>query len=385
MSGRLLILGGSGILSTDVCRRALEMGYEITCITRGTRDFALPKGLKKITGNINNLKELENKLDSDYDAVLDFLSFDVTQLESKLAILGSICRQYIFVSSATVYSTEDKILKESSPLMNEYWDYGKGKIECENYLRTNYKQLGITYTIIRPYVTYGNTRIPFGIIPEVRYWSLANRILVGKPILLWDDGAAICTITHTTDFAKGFVGLINNPNAYNAEFHITSNEEMTWKKVLCKTAYALGKDPIIFSANTQDIIKILPEYRSILLGDKARDRIFDNSKICNTVSEFKNFKLFEEGIKETIEYYQRNDYERKIDYVWDGRVDRAIIKLAKKDGQHIDKSKIKFSSSELKVNLKDRFDYCAGRYWFLIKARNFYYKIKHLLINIRRK
>lgn len=60
------------------------------------------------------------------------------------------------------------------------------------------------------------------------------------------------------------------------------------------------KKPIVFSASTDDIIKVLPEYSGVLLGDKARDRIFDNSKIVDAAPDFRNFKPFAVGIAETI-------------------------------------------------------------------------------------
>lgn len=372
---KILILGGSGILSSDVCRVALSKGYDVTCLTRGTRDFALPQGVKSIHGDANKLFEIEDKLDHSYSAVYDFLTLNVDQLKSKLEVLGSRCKQYFFVSSATVYEISDDKVKEDSPLGNQFWDYGKDKIKCEEFLR-EFKKDGFNYTIIRPYVTYGNTRIPFGVISNGRYWSLANRIINKKPILLWDNGQAICTLTHTTDFAKGFVGLTGNIKAFNEAFHITSDETLSWKEVLEYVCRALGCEADIVSASTDDIIKELPEFKGVLLGDKARNRIFDNTKIKETVGEFRDFVPFETGIKWTIDYYRAHDIERKIDYMWDGKVDRAIIHLSKKLKISIDKSKIHFLNDEGKASFKDRIQYMIGRYKLLGLLYDFLKKVK---------
>ena len=373
---KILILGGSGILSLDVLKECLKRNYEITCITRGTRDYRFPEGIKILHGNVYQIETILDKVEDKYDAILDFLSFEANQLKYKLDYLGNKCDQYFFVSSSVAYSFEDDIITENTKLGNEYWDYGSNKVECEDFLRKNYKKYGISYTIIRPYITYGKTRIPFGIIPvSGEYWTLANRIINNKPILMWDNGIARCTLTNTEDFARAFVDLIGNPKAYNEAYHITSNEVLTWADVLQSLEKALGKSSVVFSKPTEEIIKFLPEYSGVLLGDKARNRIFDNSKIVNDAPSFRNLKPFEVGIAETIKNYQENPVERTMNYEWDGRIDWAIIQLAKQDGDNIDLSKLKFMPSENTVHLKDRYSYLCGRYPIIGKVNRITKKI----------
>lgn len=365
---KILILGGSGILSLDVLKECLKRDYHVTCVTRGTRDHRFPKGVNIIHGNISQLETVANKLDNDYDVILDFLSFDVKGLKYKLDFLAYRCKQYFFVSSSVAYSFEDEVITENTRLGNAYWDYGSNKVKCEEFLRKNYKRYGIIYTIIRPYITYGKTRIPFGIIPvSGEYWTLANRIINNKPILMWDAGNAKCTLTSTEDFARGLVDLICNPKAYNEAYHITSNEVLTWAEVLDYLGKELNAKPDIFSMPTDQIIKILPEYTGVLLGDKAKDRIFDNSKITEAAPSFRNLKPFSVGISETIKNYQENAIERTINYEWDGRIDWAIVKLAKENGENIDKSRLVFRPAEKKVRMIDKYAYYRGRYAILGK------------------
>lgn len=364
---KVLLLGGTGILSTDVCKYAISQGYEVTCINRGNRSFALPDGAKSIIGDVNYLDTIEEKLEVFYDVVFDFLSYNVKQLEKKITFFDKKCKQYFFISSATAYKIDKNPITENTPLGNQYWDYGQNKVECENYLYLIKKRLSCQFTIIRPYVTYGNTRIPFAIIPDGCYWSLANRIIGEKPILLWDGGKATCTITHTSDFARGVVGLIGKESSFGEAFNVTSNESLTWKEVLLKIGNALSMEPVVFSAPTDEIIKQMPEYRGTLLGDKARNRVFNNSKITGIVPEFVNTKPFSKGIEETIAYYKCHENERNIDYLWDGKVDRVIIYLSKQFGINVDKSCLKFFSTEAKVSLKDRIRYYIGKYRFLFK------------------
>lgn len=363
---KILILGGSGILSLDVLKESLNRNIEVTCITRGNRDYRIPQGVKIIHGDIHNLGEILPKLDNHYDAILDFLTFNVEELKDKLNYLSYLCTQYIFVSSATAYSFQDEVITENTPLGNEYWSYGEQKVQCELFLKQNAKLYEVKYTIIRPYITYGKTRIPFAIIPDGQYWSLANRILNKKPILLWDDGKALCTLTNTKDFAHGFVDLIMNENAYDEDFHITSDEVLSWKQVLNEIGKALGEIPIVFSANTEDIINLLPEYRGILRGDKARNRIFDNSKIKRVAPSFQNYIPFSKGIVETIQNYESNPKEQSINYKWDGRIDRTI-NILKKSYRIKKQYKLSFAFKKGNFSLKNFLRYLWGKYPELFK------------------
>ncbi len=368
----ILVLGGSGILSSAVCKEALGRGISVTCVTRGNRDFALPKGVVSVRGDINRIDLFINKIDSFYDAVIDFLTLDLDGLKYKLSFLGKLTNQYFFVSSATAYKFVDGKITEDTPLENQYWEYGQNKAICEKYLKDFCSGVLLKYTIIRPYITYGNTRIPFAIISNGRYWSLAARILNEKPIIMWDKGNAICTLTHTKDFANGFVDLIGNENAYNMAFHITSDETFRWIEVLGYIEDALGKKSTVFPVETKEIISILPEFAGVLLGDKARNRIFDNSLIKRTAPSFRDFKPFRVGIKETVEYYLNNQNERQIDYLWDGRMDFAIKKIARQKG--IKGLKVSFCPYEQTITIRDYFKYLVGRYSILYWV---YSSIKH--------
>lgn len=377
---KILIFGGSGILSLDVLKECLKRNYTLTCITRGNRDYRLPDGVKIIHGDINYLGDILPQLENSYDAVLDFLSFDVQGLKNKLDHISSRCSQYIFVSSSVAYSFDDVVITENTRLGNDYWDYGSNKVRCESFIKEHADDYGIKYTIIRPYITYGKTRIPFGIIPvSGEYWSLANRIINHKPILMWDNGQAKCTLTHTEDFAKGFVDLIGNDKSFNEAYHITSGEVLTWKNVLDTIGNVLKTTPIIFSAPTEKIIQVLPEYKGVLEGDKARDRIFDNSKIKSVAPTFKNMKPFQIGIAETIQNYLNNPIERTIDYEWDGRIDRAILKLARSLNYKIDKEELKFASTENEKKVENKVSYICGRYPLTRRLLKLFLKLIHAI------
>lgn len=350
---KILLIGGTGVLSTDIRELSVKKGYEVFILNRGKHKTKnTNNNVKVIIGNIRNIEETKKALkDYYFDVVIDFLSFGLKDLKGTLEIFNGKCDQFMFISSATAYRKTEKgeKIKEDYELNNDDWEYADNKKQCELYLEENYKKNKQKYTIIRPYVTYSDARIPFAIIPHDEQWTLANRILNDKPIVLWDNGQATCTLTSTKDFAVGVVGLFKNEKAYNEAFHITTDYTLTWYEALQYIGNALGKKVIVADIPTKFIIKEMPDVKGVLLGDKGIDREFDNTKIKKVVPEFDAQIKFEDGIKSTIKFYKENKFMQDINYKWDARIDNLIEKY-RKDNQNFIKN---FDKNSIKCNYKN--------------------------------
>ena len=95
---KILILGGTGILTTDVCRYAISKGYDVSILNRGKRKYAISRGATLIEGDIraDSADELRTKIGSQgYDVVFDALSFEPRHIEKKFQWLKGLCDQYI--------------------------------------------------------------------------------------------------------------------------------------------------------------------------------------------------------------------------------------------------------------------------------------------------
>ena len=72
---KVLLLGGTGTLSSAVLKCALTKGYEITVMNRGSKNKTLPKDILTIVCDFHNSDDVRLKLkDSKFDVVVDFLS-----------------------------------------------------------------------------------------------------------------------------------------------------------------------------------------------------------------------------------------------------------------------------------------------------------------------
>lgn len=353
---RLLVVGGTGVISFAVVNEALKQGWKVTCINRGiSHTQTLSRDVEQIISDYHHETLIREKLEGRiFDAVLDVLCYTEKDIEYSVSLFKDHCKQYLFFSSAEAYNKPkyaDVIYNEDADLVNPLWSYSINKAKCEERLKKLAKKENLTYTIIRPAITYGNTRIPYGVMPSYGYHgTIIQRILNDKPILLWNDGKALAQITRVEDFAVGLVGLLGNPKAYNQAYHICGDEVHTWKEVIEVLGQILGKQPKYFNLSSNDLAMEMQGLKELIQGGRAISQHLDNSKLKEAVPEFKTSISLYDGIKKTVDYYQSNNYLLGIDYAFDAQWDR----IAKKYGYS---SPLKFVDYMHSSSLKNKIIY----------------------------
>ena len=183
--------------------------------------------MKLLQADINDEARVAKLIaDLSFDVVADFIAFEPEQLERDYRLFQGKTKQFIFISSASAYQTplSDYRITEGTPLSNPLWAYSRNKIACEEYLMKQYREQGFPITIIRPSHTYDERSIPLGVHGTKGSWQVAKRMLENKPVIIHGDGTSLWTMTHNSDFAKGFIGLMGNLHAIGESVHITSDE-----------------------------------------------------------------------------------------------------------------------------------------------------------------
>lgn len=323
---KVLIFGGTGRISKEVVEFLLESQNDVYCLTRGneSRKIFVDDRAKMIQADIRNKEYCIKLLDGVFfDVVIDFISYTADNLKNKLEIVKDNFIQYIFISSATVYEPGNYVHTEfNSKLSNVGLDYSKNKILAEQYLEQYFRTSDKYYTIVRPYVTYGNTRIPYPIVPidNMREYSLVKRLLNGEKIPLLNINNKV-TLTHSKDFARGLCGLLMNEKAFNEAFHITSDKSYSWEEVLDTCGRILGHSILKVNCEVDELLRVMPEYREILVFDKANNWMFDNSKIKLVVPDFICRIELEEGLKEMLEFYSKTSENFLRDEIFETKLD----------------------------------------------------------------
>ncbi|OKP87710.1 NAD-dependent dehydratase [Paenibacillus helianthi] len=327
---KVLFIGGTGLISEAVSKLAVERGIELYLFNRGQRDEFVPEGAKVIQGDIRHPQEAAEVLDSyEFDVVVDWIAFTPEHVQNDIQLFTGKTKQYIFISSASAYQKpqQNYLITEETPLANPYWQYSRDKIACEQLLLKAYTNSGFPATIVRPSHTYGVTAIPAALTSWAHPWSLVDRIRKGLPVVIHGDGTSLWTLTHNTDFAKGFVGLLGQPGTIGEAVHITSDESLNWNQIYAAIGKAAGHEPQVVHISTDFITAFTPPGTADgLIGDQAVSSVFDNSKIKRLVPEFAATVPFAEGIKRSVEWFEQHPELCTIDTEWGTMVDNLIAK-----------------------------------------------------------
>lgn len=323
---KVLLIGGTGNISSSVSHLILEKGYSLTILNRGKRETI--EGAEHLNADINDKSALKDVLKNrTWDVVASFITFNEADVIRDISAFQGRTGQFIFVSSASCYQkpVTSYPITESVPLNNPYSEYAQNKISAEETFMKAYRETGFPVTIVRPSHTYA-TRFPLPVGGGNEY-TIIDRMKKGLPIISPGDGTSLWTITHSDDFAKGFTGLFSLQKAIGNAYHITSDEVLTWDDIYKTIGKAIGVDPIIIHAPADIIALEDPDAVANLIGDKKWSLIFDNSKIKNAVPDFCCTIPFSIGIRRTLSWFEEKEERRIISAKTNRTIDGVIKRM----------------------------------------------------------
>jgi nucleoside-diphosphate-sugar epimerase len=232
----------------------------------------------------------------------------------------------VLISSCSCYQKppRDFRIDERTPLENPFWPYARLKIACEEVALRAGRERGVPVTIVRPSLTYGDSRIPGAYHNSAHSWTTAARMLSGKPVIVHGDGTGLWQVTHAADFAKGFVAVLGRKETHGEAYNITTDEVLTWDRIVVTLAETLGVQAKLVHVATDFIAKFDPARAEGLYGDKCHSVVIDNTKIKRLSPGFAATIPLREGLKRTIEWFRADPARQTVDAAFDALVDRII-------------------------------------------------------------
>lgn len=329
---KALLIGGTGTISMAITRLlASKKDWDVYLLNRGSRRAEVPETVRWIQADISDEEAVRQALvGMKFDCVCEFIGFVPEQVQRDIRLFTGKTKQYIYISSASAYHkpAKDYRITEGTALANPYWQYSRDKIACEEILMKAYREHGFPVTIVRPSHTYDNRNVPLGVHGSNGSYQVLKRMLEGKPVIIHGDGTSLWTMTHNSDFAVGYVGLMGNPHAIGEAFQITNDETLTWNQIYQAIADALGVELKACHVSSEFLAAVSDyDFTGSLIGDKANCVVFDNSKLKRAVPDFHPTVRFEEGIRDTIANILEKPELQKEDPEFDAWCDRVIEAL----------------------------------------------------------
>jgi len=334
---KILIIGGTGLISTAITRQLLERGDDVTLYNRGKSEARIPEGAKTLLGDRREYATFEAQMADagHFDCVIDMVGFSPADAESVVRAFSGRIGQFIFCSTVCVYGgpASHYPIREDEP-RNPTGSYGANKIKCEDTLMAAHGRGDFAVTVMRPSQTYGEG----GTIVHSLGWrtTYLDRMRKGKPIIVHGDGSCLWAACHIDDVGRGFVGAAGNPKAYGRSYNLTGEEWMTWNRYHEGVAEALGVPlPPLIHIPTDLMAKIAPKHFGISIDIFQYPSIFDNSAAIADLG-FRYTIPWVEGVRRTVAWLdERDKIENSDDDPFDDRVIAAWEQLGTQMAQNL--------------------------------------------------
>lgn len=321
---RVLIIGGTGLISTAATRELLAQGHSVTLFNRSktaTRFFE--KDVHRIIGDRRDYPVFEQHVRAlgRFDCVLDMVCFAPADAESAVRAFTGATAQYILCSTVDVYakSSAGYPVNEDRPL-EPISAYGRDKAQCERALSAAHASGDLNVTIIRPATIYGEGSAPshtFG-----RKTTFLDRIRKGKPVVVHGDGASVWCWCYCDDAGRAFASAVGNPRTFGRAYHVTGEERMTWAHYYGLVAQALNAPPpTIVRIPTDMLARMAPERAQVTLENYQFNNLFDTTAARADLG-FRYTVRVLEGVRRNYEWLVANG---KIENSDDDSFDDRII------------------------------------------------------------
>ncbi len=308
---KILILGGTGVISRQIVAQAAAAQHDVTVFNRGLRSVAMPAGVTVVQGDRKDTADFEAKMKAlSVDVVIDMISFNVADAQQLLSLFGARCKQIIVTSSTSAYDRPYKshpVSEANEQLtMDDSFAYGFNKAEMDRYLQTQMGKHSAAITIIRPCLTFGEGSATVGTFRQNR--NIARRIAQGKPVVMVGEGVIPWSFTFAPDLAKAYVLACGNENTYNDYFHITNTEVVMWEDLYRAIGKVVGKEPNFVYISSALLRKVYPTICTHLNYEKVHYAVMSNAKIQKAIPEYQPQISLQEGVQNLMDWWQETDF-----------------------------------------------------------------------------
>jgi nucleoside-diphosphate-sugar epimerase len=305
---RVLVLGGTGVISREIVKLLLEKQHSVSVYNRGSRHMPFSEDIRVIKGDRSDREGFESQMRGEsFDAVIDMICFNEADARSTVAAFKDSGAQLVICSSVAAYKRPYRsvpTVEAAETLFDDpVFGYAYDKAQAERYLKTVIDSGQAPLTIIRPSLTYGPGAANVGVLRQ--NYGIIERIRSGKPLVMFGDGSTPWSFTFTPDLAKAFVGVLGKEQTYGQAYHACSEERCRWEDLYLAFGRVLGKAVQIVHIPSELLMAADPGLFSHLYYEKTYAGLFDNAKIRGAIPEFSCDIGLDAGITMMVDWFER--------------------------------------------------------------------------------
>ncbi len=299
---KVLLIGGTGLISTGIVKALLARRAEITVFNRGKTDDRLGPAVKHLAGDRNDFAAFESAMvkSGSWDVVIDMICFRPDQAASDVRAFAGRCGHFIFCSTVCTYGNTQTVVPttEDTP-QAPVSTYGRDKVACEQLFLRAHAEGKFPVTIFRPSHTYG----PGGNVINNLGWepTFVDRLRKGRPIIVSGDGHGLWQSAFSEDVGVGFAGAAGQPACFGQAYNIVGDEVVTWDDYTRRTAAAIGAPPPQIVHIPTDFLLAVDRKRFVALEEIFRFHgVYSNAKLRRDVPAYRSATPYAEGVRRTV-------------------------------------------------------------------------------------
>lgn len=298
---RVLVIGGTGFLSSAIVKEIQAAGHEVSIFTRGQRPT--PEGVTSIAGDRKDYATFKATLSRhSFDAVIDCIGYVPQDAQSDVETFGGRVGHFIFISTDFVYGGEPRRLplKEDVTPTEAYNDYGRNKVRCERILLQAWQDAQFPVTILRPpHIMGAGAHLGTGSW-RGRDPMLMDSLRHGAPVIVLDGGMLLIQPVVHTDVGRACAAALGKNQTFGQVYNMAGNEVVTTKEYYQIVGECIGCPVQFVSLPSSVYVEAFPDRRPF-----AQHRVYDISKLVRDIGYTPQITV-REAIQEMVDWLQAN-------------------------------------------------------------------------------
>jgi nucleoside-diphosphate-sugar epimerase len=322
---RVVVVGGTGNISTGVVKALLQWGHEVTVFTRGRHRNLLPDGVRYLVGDRKDRAAFESAMQAErFDVAIDMICYNAEDAESAVRAFRGV-KQLIYTSTvATFGGPHEKAPIDETTSCRPNAPYGINKLAADNIFMSAHARGDFPVTIFKPAYTWGpGMNIIRQLSSTDRKWL--DRVRRRKAILVAAGGQAFIANSHSDDTGIAYAAAVGRTKCCGETYIVTGNVYMTFREYHERVASSLGCAVTLVDAPVDLLIKAWPDNTNQLDARGRWNRFFRTHKINRDIPEYQQRISLEEGIPACVDWMERE--KRLEDSTLDETEDRIIAAI----------------------------------------------------------
>ncbi len=308
---KVLITGGAGFIGSHIVEELVKQGFQVKVIDNlsfGKREnlASVAEKISFVKADITNYTKIEKEFKG-VDFVLHLAAlrsviestkrpneYNLVNINGTINVLEAAknhkVKRVVFTSSSSVYGNTEKMPESESDAPNPLCPYALTKLAGEYYCKMYSELFGLETVSLRYFNVFGPRQDPSSqyscVIP-----LFALALLQGKQPIIFGNGLQSRDFTFVKNIAEANIAAMKASGVSGEVFNIARGEAVTVLDLFKKIRALLGKD-------------IEPKFLPARPGE-ARQTLANPEK-AKKLMDFECRHSFDEGLKQTVEWYEKN-------------------------------------------------------------------------------